>query len=93
MPPFYENAAFVAMEKHGMTVQLKAIQFLNPVQILVTAFDAPLLALAKLVQWKWPNAHGESKHVVLMGGLHIKVAVWSTFGDYLEGTGWAAALT
>ena len=93
MPLFYEKAASVAMVKHGMTVQLKAIQFLNPGQIPVTAFDAPLFALAKLVQWKWPDTHGEGKHVVLMGGLHIEMAMWSTFGDYLEGSGWAAALT
>lgn len=81
------------MVKHGMTVQLKAIQFLNDDQIPVTVFDAPLFALAKLVQWKWPNTHGEGKHVVMMGGLHIEMAMWSTFGDYLEGSGWAAALT
>ena len=93
MPLFYEKAATAAMVKHGMTVQREATQFLNPGQIPVTAFDAPLFALAKLVQWKWPNTHGEVKHVVMMGGLHIEMAMWSTFGDYLEGSGWAAALT
>ena len=93
MPLFYEKAATAAMVKHGMTVQLKATQFLNHNQISVTAFDAPLFALAKLVQWKWPNTHGESKHVVMMGGLHVEMAMWSTLGDYLEGSGWGAALT
>ena len=93
MPLFYEKAATAAMVKHGMTVQREATQFFNPGQIPVTAFDAPLFALAKLVQWKWPNTHGEGKHVVMMGGLHIEMAMWSTFGDYLEGSGWAAALT
>ena len=29
----------------------------------------------------------------MMGSLHIEMAMWSTFGDYLEGSGWAAALT
>ena len=52
MPLFYEKAATTAMIKHGMTVQQKATQFLNPGQIPVTAFDAPLFALAKMVQWK-----------------------------------------
>ena len=93
MPLFYEKAATAAMVKHGMTVQLKATQFLNHNQIPATAFDAPLFALAKLVQWKWPNTHGESKHVVMMGGLHVEMAMCSTFGDYLEGSGWGAALT
>ena len=93
MPLFYEIAATAAMVKHGMTVQLKAIQYLNHDQTPVTVFDAPLFALAKLVQWKWPDTHGEGKHVVMMGGLHIEMAMWSTFGDYLEGSGWGAALT
>jgi len=93
LPLFYEKAASAAMVKHGMTVQLIATQYLNPGQIPVTAMDAPLFALAKLVQWKWPDTHGECKHVVMMGGLHIEIAMWRTFGDYLESSGWTAALT
>ncbi len=54
MPVFYEKAATAAMVKHGLCMQQKAIEYLNPGQIPVTAFDAPLFALAKLVQWKWP---------------------------------------
>ena len=54
MPLFYEKAATAAMVKHGMVVQRQATEFLNPGQIPVTAFDAPLYALAKQVQWKWP---------------------------------------
>ena len=61
MPLFYEKAATAAMVKHGMTVQHRATEFLNPGQIPVTAFDAPLYALAKQVQWKWPDTHGEDK--------------------------------
>ena len=93
MPLFYEKAATAAMVKHGMTVQQKAIQYLNPGQIAVTAFDAPLYALAKFVQWKWPATHGEDKHIVMLGGLHIEMAIWNTVGDYLEGSGWTTALT
>ena len=55
LPLFYEKATTAAMVKH---VQLQATQFLNPGQIPVTAVDAPLYALAKLVQWKWPATHG-----------------------------------
>ena len=92
MPLFYEKAASVVMVKHGMSVQREAVYYLNPGQIPVTAFDAPLFALAKFVQWKWPNTHGEGKLVVMMGGL-LEIAKWNTVGDYLEGSGWAAALT
>ena len=45
------------------------------------------------MQWKWPDTHGEDKHVIMMGGLHIEMAMWNTFGDYLEGSGWTTALT
>ena len=92
MPLFYEKAATVAMVKHGMTVLRKVTQFLNPGQTPVTAFDAPLFALAKLVQWKWPDMHGEDKHVVMLGGLHIEMAIWNTLGDYLDSSGWTTAL-
>ena len=29
----------------------------------------------------------------MFGGLHIEMALWSTIGDFLEGSGWTAALT
>ena len=31
--------------------------------------------------------------MVVMGGLHIEMAIWSTMGDYLEASGWTTALT
>ena len=93
LPLFFEKAATFAMIKHGMDVQRKAIQYLNPGQIPVTTFDQPLYALAKLVQWKWPVTYGESVYVVLLGGLHIEMALWNTLGDLLEASGWTTALT
>ena len=93
MPLFYEKAATAAMVKHGMVVQRRATEFLNPGQIPVTAFDAPLYALAKQVQWKWPNIYGEDRYVIMLGGLHIEMAVWNTLGDFLEDSGWTIALT
>ena len=73
-------------------VQL-ATEFLNPGQVAGVAFDAPLYALGKLIQWKWPDTHGEGKFVVMFGGLHIEMAMWRTYSDYLEGSGWTNALT
>ena len=32
-------------------------------------------------------------HAVMLGGLHIEMALWSTLGDVLEGSGWPSALT
>ena len=92
MPLFYEKAATPAMVRHGMNVQRQAIEYLNPGQIPVTVFDQPLFALAKYVQWKWPDTHGESVYVVMLGGLHTEMALWSTLGDILEESGWTTAL-
>ena len=56
------------------------------------AVDQPLFAFAKMVQWKWPDTHGEDKYVVMFGGLYLEMALWSTLGDLLEGSGWTSAL-
>ena len=92
LPLFYEKAATLAMVKHGMEIQKQITNHLNPGQIPVTAFDQPLFALAKYVQWKWPLTHGEQTHVVMLGGLHIEMALWNTIGDLLESSGWTTAL-
>ncbi len=80
------------MIKHGMDIQQQITSHLNSGQIPVTTFDQPLFALAKTVQWRWPESHGERKHVVMFGGLHIEMALWSTLGDFLDSSGWTAAL-
>ena len=56
------------------------------------AVDAPLFALAKYIQWRWPKTHGEDKFVVMFGGLHVGMAWWNTLGNYLHGSGWTSAL-
>jgi len=66
------------MIKHGMDVQCEVTQFVNPGQIPVMAVDASLYALAKFVQWNWPQTHGEDKSVVMFGGIHIEMEMWKT---------------
>ena len=78
------------MIKHGMEIQQ---QITDPGQVPVTAFNQPLYALAKMVQWCWPHSHGEKKHFAMFGGLHIEMALWSTIGDFLHGSGWTTALS
>ena len=63
-----------------------------PGQTPVITFDQPLFALGKYVQWKWPERYGEKFFVVMFGGLHIEMALWSTIGDLLECSGWTDAL-
>ena len=80
------------MIKHGMNVLCTATEFLNLGQIPIMAFDAPLFALVKFTQWNWPETHGEDKFIVMFGGLHIEMAMWKMYGDFLEKSGWTNAL-
>ena len=58
----------------------------------MTTCDQPLVAILKSIQWQLPDIYGEDKYVVMMGGLHIEMALWSVCGDLLEASGWTAAL-
>lgn len=80
------------MVKHGMYMVKKATQFLNPGQIPVTTFDQPLFAIAKQIQWTWPELYGENVYTVMLGGLHTEMALWSALGDILDGSGWTNVL-
>ncbi len=93
LPLFYEKADTPAMVKHGMNVLREATLFLNPGQIPVITLDQPLFALAKAIQWKWPAEYGENNYVVMFGGLHLEMTMWSTVGDLLDGSGWSTILT
>jgi hypothetical protein len=75
LPLFLDNAHSVAMIKHSMDIVKRAVQYLNPGQVPVLAADQPLYALAKQIQWTWPNTHGEDSFVVMFGGLHIEMAI------------------
>ena len=75
LPLFTDNAYSVAMIKHLMTLVQAAIQHLNHGQTPVLTADQPLFALAKQIQWTWPNTLGENHIVIRLGGLHIEMAV------------------
>jgi hypothetical protein len=87
LPLFYEKAATVSMVKHGMEIQSNITEYLNPGQVLVMAFDQSLYALAKYLQWQFPDIHGEKQFVVMFRGLHIEMALWKAFGKFLDGSG------
>ena len=50
--------------------------------------DQPLYALAKEIQWSFPNELDENVFVVMLGGLHIEMAALKLLGDWLNGSGW-----
>ncbi|KAK0146492.1 hypothetical protein N1851_014183 [Merluccius polli] len=92
LPLFHESAHSVAMIKHSLDVIGKAVEHLNPGQTPVVTFDQPLYALAKQIQFKWPDIYGEGKLVVMFGGLHIEMAALKMLGSWLQGSGWVEAL-
>lgn len=54
-------------------------------KVPVVMFDQPLYAIAKQVQWNWPNTYGEDLFVIMLGGLDTEMAVLKTAED---GSGW-----
>jgi len=58
----------------------------------VLVVDQPLYDLAKKMQWTFPDVFGEDKFVVMLGGLHIEMVLWSTMGDLLRWCGWPESL-
>ena len=51
-----------------------------------------MFALAKQIQWPWPESYGEDKLAVMFGGLHIEMAALKMLEDWLQGSGWVNAL-
>lgn len=92
LPLFQKEAKSVAMILHAMNTINRSVQFLNQGQIPAIADDHPLYALAKKIQWNWPETHGENKYVVMLGGLHTEMAALRTLGDWLEGSGWTSVI-
>ena len=92
LPLFKEEAHSPAMIKHAIDVIRKAVEFLNPGQTTVVAFDQPLFAIAKQIQWQWPDVYGEKRLIVMFGGLHIEMAALKALGKWLEDSGWTSSL-
>ena len=78
---------------HAMNTVKSSVEFLNPGQTPVITCDQPLYAIAKKIQWQWPETQGERNFVVVLGGLHIEMTAWRTLGDLLDGSGWTRAIT
>ena len=92
LPMFYENAHSIVMILHAMNVIKAAVNHVNPGQTPVIVLDQPLFALGKLIQWNWPSTHGGKKFILMLGGLHVKMAAFKLLGDWLDGSGWTSAL-
>ena len=68
------------------------ITYLNPIQTPVIAADHPIYALAKQIQWHWPEKYDEDRFVIMFGGLHIEMAVLNSIRTLLQKSGWTEAI-
>ena len=89
---FLENAHSLAMIKHSMDVIRAAVHHVNPAQIRGIAFDQPLFALAKQIQWSFASTHGEDHFVLMLGGLHIEMTAYKALGKWMDDSGWTEVL-
>lgn len=92
LPLLRDQAHSVATIKHAMNKIREGVAFLNPGQTPVLTADQPLYALAKQIQWHWPDEYGEDKVVIMFGGLHIEMTALKSIGSILEDSGWTSAL-
>ena len=44
------------------------MEHLNPNQTPVLTMDQPLPAIAKEIQWLWPDSFSDNKYVIMIGG-------------------------
>ncbi|KAK3740395.1 hypothetical protein QZH41_000916 [Actinostola sp. cb2023] len=93
MPMFLEHAHTAPMILHSMNVIQSAVQHVNPGQVPVIAMDQPIYALAKQIQWNWPQTHGENNFVIMFGGLHIEMAAFRALGKWIDKSGWTTVLS
>jgi len=92
LPLLRDQAHSVATVKHVMDKIKEIVAFLNPGQVPLIAADQPIYAVAKQVQWHWPEIYGEDKFVIMFGGLHIEMAALKSIGTLLQDSGWTGAL-
>lgn len=92
LPLLRDEAHSVATVRHCMDKVKDAISHLSPNQVPVMTADQPIYALAKQVQWHWPDLYGEARFVVMFGGLHIEMDAFRSLGTLLHSSGWTGAL-
>ena len=88
LPLLPDHIQSPATTRHLMNTILHITTTLNKQQPAVITADQPVYALAKAVQWKYPDLYGEDRLVMMMGGLHIEMAVQNMIGKWLAGSGW-----
>ena len=68
MPLLLENAHATALLSRVMNSVKEAVEHLIPNQTPVLTMDQPLSAIAKEIQWLWPDSFSNNKYVIMTGG-------------------------
>lgn len=87
LPVLREEINSPSMVRHTMDIIIKILAKINAGQTPVTTADQPVYAIAKQIQWMYPDKYGEHKLFVMLGGLYIEMAIISMIGTWLEGSG------
>ena len=85
MPLISDQVYDVTTIKHSQEKIKSAVSFLNPTQSPAVTVDQPLFALAKQIQWTWPNDFGN--FVFILGGMHIEITILKMIGRILRKNG------
>ena len=79
MPLLLENVHATALLSRVMNLVKEAVAHLIPNQTPVPTMDQPVSAIAKEIQWLWPDSFSNNKYVIMIwggggGGLHVEMA-------------------
>ena len=93
MPLLLENAHATALLSRVMNLVKKAVERLNPNQTPVLTMDQPLPAVAKEIQWLWPDSFSNNNIVIMIRWGRVGVFMLRWPGEWLNGSVWPSAIT
>ena len=67
MPLLLENSHAAALLNRVVNLVKEALEHLNPNYTPVLTMDQPLPAIAKEIQWLWPDSFSNNKYVIKIG--------------------------
>ncbi len=85
---FPEKSASASMIKRQCTCLCKVHSFWILVRLSVLGAEQPIYAIAKQLQWTFPDILGEDKLVLMLGALHIEGKIHQMIGKLLRDSGW-----
>ena len=85
LPLLRDKVNTLEMQCHIMTLNIKAVDALNPGQTPVDVSDCPVYALTKEAQYRFPDQY--SNYFAMFGGLHIEQCLLVIHGQLIQNSG------